>query len=206
MWALIALVSAVASLAGYSAFQHASPDSVAFMLAFAGGAILTMLSDTMMPEAYEHGGKLVGVVTALGFAFAFLIDQLDRERPLTSARRSRLRLVIGEELRRLVTWSERHRRLLARVLLTVAATIAFDLVAALLAWDFESGVKGSEIHGFGDALFFATVQLLTVSSQLKNPVTTAGRVLDVALEAWAIFVVTAVAGSFAAFFQTGDSS
>jgi ZIP family zinc transporter len=36
-----------------------------------------MLSDTMMPEAYEHGGKLVGVVTTLGFAVAFLIDQLD---------------------------------------------------------------------------------------------------------------------------------
>jgi ZIP family zinc transporter len=36
-----------------------------------------MLSDTMMPEAYEHGGRLVGVVTTLGFAVAFMIDQLD---------------------------------------------------------------------------------------------------------------------------------
>jgi hypothetical protein len=114
--------------------------------------------------------------------------------------------VIGEELRRLLTWSERHRRLLARIAIALALTLALDLVAALLAWDFESGAKGSDIHGFGDALFFTTVQLLTISSQLKNPVTTAGRVLDVALEAWAIFVVTAVAGSFAAFFQTGDSS
>ena len=49
------------------------------------------------------------------------------------------------------------------------------------------------------------MQLLTISSQLRNPVTSAGKVLDVALEAWAIFVVTAVAGSFAAFFQTGDA-
>jgi ZIP family zinc transporter len=47
------------------------------MLAFAGGAILTMLADTMMPEAYEHDGRLVGVVTTLDFAVAFLIDQLD---------------------------------------------------------------------------------------------------------------------------------
>jgi hypothetical protein len=114
--------------------------------------------------------------------------------------------VIGEELRRLVTWSERHRRLLARLLIALAVTIVLDLLAALLAWDFESGVKGSEIHGYGDALFFTSVQLLTVSSSLKNPVTGAGKVLDVALEAWAVFVVTAVAGSFAAFFQTGDSS
>ena len=36
-----------------------------------------MLADTMMPEAYKHGGKLAGVVTTLGFAVAFLIDQLD---------------------------------------------------------------------------------------------------------------------------------
>jgi hypothetical protein len=114
--------------------------------------------------------------------------------------------VIGEELRRLVTWSERHRRLLARILIALVLTIAVDLLAAVLAWDFESGVKGSQIHGYGDALFFTSVQLLTVSSSLKNPVTSAGKVLDVALEAWAIFVVTAVAGSFAAFFQTGDSS
>jgi hypothetical protein len=121
-------------------------------------------------------------------------------------RRSKLRRVIGEELRRLSTWSERHRRLLARILIAITLTVAVDLVAALLAWEFESGVKGSDIHGFGDALFFTTVQLLTVSSSLKNPVTAAGKVLDVVLEAWAIFVVTAVAGSFAAFFQTGDAS
>jgi ZIP family zinc transporter len=77
MWTLIALVSGISSLVGYVAFRHSSPDAVAFMLAFAAGAILTMLADTMMPEAYEHGGRLVGVVTTLGFAIAFLIDQLD---------------------------------------------------------------------------------------------------------------------------------
>jgi zinc transporter, ZIP family len=77
MWTVIALVSGLASLVGYAAFQHASPDAVAFMLAFAGGAILTMLADTMMPEAYEHGGKLVGVVTTAGFAVSVLIGQLD---------------------------------------------------------------------------------------------------------------------------------
>ena len=77
MWTMIAIVSGLASLVGYVAFRHASPDVVAFVLAFAGGAILTMLADTMMPEAYEHGGKLVGVVTTLGFTLAFLIGQLD---------------------------------------------------------------------------------------------------------------------------------
>jgi ZIP family zinc transporter len=77
MWTLIAVISGLASLVGYVALQDASASAVAFMLAFAAGAILTMLSDTMMPEAYEHGGRLVGVVTTLGFAVAFMIDQLD---------------------------------------------------------------------------------------------------------------------------------
>jgi zinc transporter, ZIP family len=53
------------------------PDTVAFVLAFAAGAILTMLADTMIPEAYEHGGKVTGVVTTLGFVIAFVIHLLD---------------------------------------------------------------------------------------------------------------------------------
>jgi ZIP family zinc transporter len=77
LWIAIAVVSGLASLVGYAVFQHSSPDTVAFVLAFAAGAILTMLADTMMPEAYEHGGKLVGVVTTLGFAVAFVIHALD---------------------------------------------------------------------------------------------------------------------------------
>jgi ZIP family zinc transporter len=76
MWTLIALVSGVASLVGYTAFRRSSPDTIAFILAFAAGAILTMLADTMMPEAYKHGGKLVGVITTLGFAVAFVIHLL----------------------------------------------------------------------------------------------------------------------------------
>ena len=114
--------------------------------------------------------------------------------------------MLGEELRRLITWSERHRRLLARVFLAFCLSAVVDVVCATLMWSYESGLKGGNIHGFGDALFFSTVQLLTVSSSLPNPVTAVGKVVDVALEGWAIFVVTAVAGSFAAFFQSGDSS
>jgi ZIP family zinc transporter len=76
MWIAIALVSGLASLAGYGLFQNSPPETVAFVLSFAAGAILTMLADTMMPEAYEHGGKLVGVATTLGFAVAFTIHSL----------------------------------------------------------------------------------------------------------------------------------
>ena len=77
LWIGIMLVSGIASLAGYALFQDTSAGVVAFVLAFAGGAIITMLAETMMPEAYEHGGQLVGVMTALGFATAFTIHLLD---------------------------------------------------------------------------------------------------------------------------------
>ena len=76
MWIGIAVVSGLASLAGYSLFQDSSPAIVAFVLTFAAGAILTMLATTMMPEAFEHGGRLVGVVTTLGFAVAYTIHTL----------------------------------------------------------------------------------------------------------------------------------
>jgi zinc transporter, ZIP family len=77
MWIAIAVISGLASLAGYAFFQNSPPSTVAFVDAFAAGAILTMLAQTMMPEAYEHGGKLVGVVTTIGFAVAFTIHTLD---------------------------------------------------------------------------------------------------------------------------------
>jgi hypothetical protein len=114
--------------------------------------------------------------------------------------------VIRDEVRRLLTWEERHRRLFARIGIAVVLTVVVDAIASILVWHWESGIKGSQIHGFGDAVFFTTVQILTVSSNLKNPVTAAGKVVDVFLEVWAIFVVTAVAGSFSAFFATGDRS
>jgi hypothetical protein len=114
--------------------------------------------------------------------------------------------VIREELLRLFTVEERHRRLLARLLLASGLSIVVFGAGAVLIWAFESGQQGGDIHGFGDAAFFSAVQLLTVSSQIKNPLTSAGKIVDVGLEVWAIFVVTAVAGSFATFFSSGDSS
>jgi hypothetical protein len=106
--------------------------------------------------------------------------------------------MVEEELRRLVTWSERHRRLVARITIAVALSLVVDIAGALLMWRFE-------VHGFANALFFATAQVLTVSSSMKYPVTHAGQIVDVGLEIWAVFVITAVAGAFASFFRAGDS-
>jgi ZIP family zinc transporter len=77
LWVLVTVVSGIASLLGYALFDNAGPAGLAFVLAFAAGAILTMLADTMMPEAFEHGGKLVGLLTTLGFGLAFALSALD---------------------------------------------------------------------------------------------------------------------------------
>lgn len=114
--------------------------------------------------------------------------------------------MIREELTRLFTWQERHRRLAARLIIAFVLTLVVLAAGSVLIWIFESGKKGGDIHGFGDAVFFTAVQLLTISSSMTNPVTAAGKVVDVALEMWAIFVVTAIAGSFASFFGSGDAS
>ena len=54
-----------------------SPLWLAFVQTFAGGAILMMLANTMIPEAYEHGGKLTGVFTVLGFAVCVWVIVLE---------------------------------------------------------------------------------------------------------------------------------
>jgi ZIP family zinc transporter len=77
LWVLVALVSGLAALLGYAVFDAAAPSTIAFVQSFAAGAILTMLADTMMPEAFEHGGKLVGILTTIGFAVAFAITSLE---------------------------------------------------------------------------------------------------------------------------------
>ena len=68
LWLGIAAVCSLATVAGYSLFAGASNFWLAFTGAFAAGAILMMLANTMIPEAYEHGGKLAGLFTVLGFA------------------------------------------------------------------------------------------------------------------------------------------
>jgi hypothetical protein len=113
--------------------------------------------------------------------------------------------VILAELRRLATWEERHRRLVSRLLVVLAATAVVDAIGTVLVYVFERNVKGGDIHTFGDALFFTTVQLLTVSSQIRNPLTPAGRIVDVVLEIWAVIVVAGSAGAIATFFQSADN-
>jgi hypothetical protein len=111
---------------------------------------------------------------------------------------------LAEELGRLVSYGERHRRLFARLAIVIGATLVIDSVGTVAIYFFERHAQATQITSVGDALFFTTVQLLTVSSQLRNPLTTAGRIVDVVLEVWAVVVVAGTAGAVATFFQSDD--
>lgn len=74
LWGAVTLASTVAAALGFGVLGSAPEAAVAGVQAFAAGAILTMLADTMVPEAVEHAGRLVGLVTASGFIIAFLLS------------------------------------------------------------------------------------------------------------------------------------
>ncbi|MEP6910937.1 MAG: hypothetical protein ABI896_10970 [Actinomycetota bacterium] len=109
-----------------------------------------------------------------------------------------------EEASRLWSWEERHQRLVARLGLVLAGTAVVDALGTVAVYFTERHAHGTQITSLGDALFFTTVQLLTVSSQIQNPFTIWGRVADVLLEIWAVLVVAGSAGAIATFFQTSD--
>lgn len=76
VWGGIAMASALGAVTGYSVFSHFSEEVVAATTAVAAGAILAMLSDTMIPEAFEEAHDLAGLVTVAGFLTAFSLSKL----------------------------------------------------------------------------------------------------------------------------------
>lgn len=75
VWGSIALVSGVAAAAGYLALGSASDRLLAVITAVAAGAILTMVADTMIPEAFERTHLYAGLTASVGFLLAFAISQ-----------------------------------------------------------------------------------------------------------------------------------
>jgi hypothetical protein len=94
-----------------------------------------------------------------------------------------------------------HEHLRSRLVFLFVATVVLDAVASVLVFLFERDADGTEITTVGDSVFWTSTQLLTVSSQLPNPISTPARVLDVFLQAYAISAVAVLAGSFSAFFH-----
>jgi zinc transporter, ZIP family len=78
IWIGIMLVSGIAAATGYLAFRGVSPDAIAAITAVAAGAILTMLVDTMIPEAFETAHELAGLITVAGFLAAFVLSKMPK--------------------------------------------------------------------------------------------------------------------------------
>jgi ZIP family zinc transporter len=76
LWTIIMLISGASSLIGYTVFQSLSQEFIGATTALAAGAILTMLVDTMIPEAFEGAEKLSGLVTLLGFLLSFWLSHI----------------------------------------------------------------------------------------------------------------------------------
>jgi len=74
LWAGATLLLAVAVVAGRLAFSGASAESLAFPLAFAAGAVLASVIDTLAPEAFGEGGPFVALATAAGFATGYVLS------------------------------------------------------------------------------------------------------------------------------------
>jgi hypothetical protein len=95
----------------------------------------------------------------------------------------------------------RHGHLRERLITIVVTTLIVDAIGSSLMLLFEHNASRTAITNIGDSVFWTTAQLLTVSSQMPNPVTTGGRIVDVFLMAYAITIVATLAGSFGSFFQ-----
>jgi Ion channel len=94
-----------------------------------------------------------------------------------------------------------HRRLRDHLSTIVLATVGVDLLCAAIAFLLERHQQETEVRTFGSALFWTTTQLLTVSSNIKNPISAGGRVLDVFMEIWAVTVIATFAGAMGSFLQ-----
>jgi ZIP family zinc transporter len=73
MWTTLVLISGGCAALGYAIIGWLPGRDGRYVQAFAAGAMLTMLADAMMPEGFEHGGKVVGLVTVLGFLTAAIL-------------------------------------------------------------------------------------------------------------------------------------
>ncbi|UFT99163.1 ZIP family metal transporter [Radiobacillus kanasensis] len=76
LWVFVVLFSALSAFLGAYLLEQASNSIKAIMSSFAGGAIISMIASTMMPEAYEEGGPSVGFITAVGVFISLWLHHL----------------------------------------------------------------------------------------------------------------------------------
>jgi ZIP family zinc transporter len=76
LWIIVLLLAALSSFFGYSFLEDSKNETISFISAFAAGGIMAMVSSTMMPEAFEEGGPIVGLITTTGLLTALVLHHL----------------------------------------------------------------------------------------------------------------------------------
>ena len=72
-WGIISIVNVISAVLGFLILSQLGQEITAFALAIAAGAILAMLAETMIPEAYQHGGFFISIATSLGFLMSLVL-------------------------------------------------------------------------------------------------------------------------------------
>jgi ZIP family zinc transporter len=76
MWLVVVAIGTISSAIGFSVLANANKDIISIALSFASGAILVMLAESMIPEAFEEGGMNIGLATGAGFMAAFILGNI----------------------------------------------------------------------------------------------------------------------------------
>lgn len=77
LWTGIAVISGISSLLGYTLFSGFSNEVIAATMAVSAGAVLAMIADTMIPEAFAEAHNFTGLITVLGFLVSFFLSKMD---------------------------------------------------------------------------------------------------------------------------------
>jgi zinc transporter, ZIP family len=76
LWSIAVIIGTISAAVGFAVLSKASPFVISVAISFAAGAILVMLAESMIPEAFEEGGSRIGLAAMAGFAVAFILGRI----------------------------------------------------------------------------------------------------------------------------------
>jgi zinc transporter, ZIP family len=76
LWSIAVIIGTISTAIGFAVLSKASPAIISIAISFAAGAILVMLAESMIPEAFEEGGSRIGLAAMAGFAVAFILGRI----------------------------------------------------------------------------------------------------------------------------------
>jgi ZIP family zinc transporter len=76
LWSIAVIIGTISTAIGFAVLSKASPFVISIAISFAAGAILVMLAESMIPQAFEEGGSKIGLAAMAGFAVAFILGRI----------------------------------------------------------------------------------------------------------------------------------